>query len=58
MLMVWNVPQAQLEWAAENFNQTFTNDSQRNMNYWKLAARQVDRLSRVYIVSAYVICFG
>jgi len=54
-LLLWNVPQSQLNWAAQNFIEAVTTKTDRNTMYWRKAARQLDRLARVWIITAFLI---
>ena len=58
ILLLWDVPHKQLEWAASNFVECLTTKTDRNTAYWQKASKQVDRLARVYVISAYIICLG
>ena len=58
MLLLWNVPQEQLQWAADNFIQAVTTKTDRNSHYWRKCAKRVDELSRLWICSAYAIYLG
>ena len=58
LLLLWDVPQLQLQWAADNFTAAVDNRIDRNKMYWMKAARQVDRMARLWIISAYAITLG
>jgi len=55
ILLLWNVPQSQITWAAENYIEAYTTKIDRNLHYWRRCAKQLDKLARVWIVTAYIV---
>ena len=58
ILLLWHVPHSQLQWAANNYSEASTTKFDRNVVYWRKASKQLDRMSRVWIPSAYAIALG
>ena len=55
VILLWNVSQSQLTWASNNYIEAATTKDERNTFYWQKAAKQVDRLARVWICSIYFL---
>lgn len=58
LLLLWHVPQVQLQMATNNFNEAVATKLDRNTCYWKEASMQVDRSARFWIVSGYALTIG
>ena len=46
ILLLWHVPKEQIELATENYSAAVTIQTDRNSQYWRRAAKAVDRLAR------------
>jgi len=51
---LWNVPEELLSQAADNFISASANTTERNLEYWRQVAHQVDRGARFTVTAAYV----
>jgi len=54
-LLLWNVPLQQLAWASDNYLEMATTKLDANIIYWRRAAKQVDRISRVWVCGSYAV---